>query len=394
MTKEALLARLGEGEMRDLLGGPTRTLLPLLLLLTSCAGTSMTEYPGARRALSEIQRGNYELCETGRTAINPNRGEQHLACYAMADNYRPGTPGWVRYMAVSCNQSYPLACNALAQVAMGADAPSGYLVGDWAPMPPPLREEALRGGLDACQRGPMLQPAGEAGTPQDTNGATCAFSAVVLRAMHPERRAEALAVLKRGCRHYASGTACALFEREGGQVDEASAERMRQGFEHDAERARVQHLEERRELNAIAEQGAADDRRRHEEQIRASQQPFGASAPPVAPGSGVPPMASARPEAAETCQPCGECDDYKRGCGSTQRDCYLAAACLCRCNLRQKCGGTPQALQACVTENEKHARSLQSRPVAAGEGRRPPPNEPDQPKRKPTRSDHNSQVAR
>lgn len=70
----------------------------------------------------------------------------------------------------------------------------------------------------------------------------------------------------------------------------------------------------------------------------------------------------ARPTAASECKDCtarcsGKIDECKQG---GQKACYLAAACLCQCNLDEGgCGSSKEALQKCVDDNQKAARELE-----------------------------------
>ncbi|MBI4459655.1 MAG: hypothetical protein HY648_06320 [Acidobacteria bacterium] len=53
----------------------------------------------------------------------------------------------------------------------------------------------------------------------------------------------------------------------------------------------------------------------------------------------------------------GETQDCKNG---SIKSCYLAAACLCQCNLDAGgCGSSKEALQQCVDGNQKAARDLE-----------------------------------
>ena len=63
--------------------------------------------------------------------------------------------------------------------------------------------------------------------------------------------------------------------------------------------------------------------------------------------------------------PCSECP---RECAShvnackdgSVKECYLAAACLCQCNLDAGgCGSDKEALRQCVEDNKKNARDLE-----------------------------------
>jgi hypothetical protein len=70
----------------------------------------------------------------------------------------------------------------------------------------------------------------------------------------------------------------------------------------------------------------------------------------------------ARPTVATDCKDCtercsGKIDDCKKG---GQKACYLAAACLCQCNLDEGgCGSSKDALKKCVEDNEKAAKELE-----------------------------------
>lgn len=61
------------------------------------------------------------------------------------------------------------------------------------------------------------------------------------------------------------------------------------------------------------------------------------------------------------CEKCGDTcqaktDECKNG---SVKACYLAAACLCQCNLDAGgCGSDKEALEKCVRDNEKNARDL------------------------------------
>jgi hypothetical protein len=62
--------------------------------------------------------------------------------------------------------------------------------------------------------------------------------------------------------------------------------------------------------------------------------------------------------------PCEKCTDNCKARTDECKDgsvkaCYLAAACLCQCNLDAGgCGSDKEALQKCVRDNEKNAREL------------------------------------
>lgn len=61
---------------------------------------------------------------------------------------------------------------------------------------------------------------------------------------------------------------------------------------------------------------------------------------------------------------CGDCTSecaptMKECAAGGQADCYLAAACLCQCNLNEGgCGSSKDALQQCVDDNKKKAADL------------------------------------
>jgi hypothetical protein len=73
------------------------------------------------------------------------------------------------------------------------------------------------------------------------------------------------------------------------------------------------------------------------------------------------PAAAATAAGAQSCSSCeGRCADQKRRCeDGSIKACYLAAACLCRCNLEAGgCGSSTSVLKECVEENERRAREI------------------------------------
>lgn len=56
----------------------------------------------------------------------------------------------------------------------------------------------------------------------------------------------------------------------------------------------------------------------------------------------------------------GKCSDVTKECkGGSVRSCYLAAACLCQCNLDAGgCGSDRDALKECVDKNQKNAHDM------------------------------------
>jgi hypothetical protein len=61
------------------------------------------------------------------------------------------------------------------------------------------------------------------------------------------------------------------------------------------------------------------------------------------------------------CSGCEQrCESRTRECkNGSVRSCYLAAACLCQCNLDAGgCGSSTSSLRECVQQNEKLAREL------------------------------------
>ena|ERR1041384_7486489 len=77
--------------------------------------------------------------------------------------------------------------------------------------------------------------------------------------------------------------------------------------------------------------------------------------------------ASATGAALAMAAPCSECpkecESHINACkDGSVKECYLAAACLCQCNLDAGgCGSDKEALRKCVTENKKNARDLDQR---------------------------------
>jgi hypothetical protein len=64
------------------------------------------------------------------------------------------------------------------------------------------------------------------------------------------------------------------------------------------------------------------------------------------------------------CSACAQqCSAKTEACeDGSIKSCYLAAACLCQCNLDAGgCGSSKQALRECVDENERLARELGDR---------------------------------
>jgi hypothetical protein len=63
--------------------------------------------------------------------------------------------------------------------------------------------------------------------------------------------------------------------------------------------------------------------------------------------------------------PCAECpkscETHVTSCkDGSVKECYLAAACLCQCNLDAGgCGSDKEALRQCVDDNKKNARDLE-----------------------------------
>lgn len=66
--------------------------------------------------------------------------------------------------------------------------------------------------------------------------------------------------------------------------------------------------------------------------------------------------------AAAPCAECpNQCQSHVNACkDGSVKECYLAAACLCQCNLDAGgCGSDKEALRQCVEDNNKNARALE-----------------------------------
>lgn len=97
------------------------------------------------------------------------------------------------------------------------------------------------------------------------------------------------------------------------------------------------------------------------------------ASPIAAPPGSAPGDASANEGACKGCD--ASCSADKAACAKgTQRSCYLAAACLCRCNLSAGgCGSDVDALRRCAGDNEANARKLESGAPAVAPSSPPPP---------------------
>ncbi len=255
-----------------------RLVLVTSIAIVACAKPPpMATYPGLDGTLTESQRGNYELCETGQTQHRPNAETQFYACNVFADNYRMGSAGWFRYKGLACQLDNQSACRDLVFVSANdlTDGTYGSFYGDRPT--PELRRSALQHGLHACEIGPSR----DAWASREVNGETCLFSALLLLHFDPAQQEQATALVTRGCEHYGAGSACGMQKKLVGRIDRERVAAVQQRNEADAEHRLDRETNavierQQREAEAEALDGAASDRfhARARETVRQGQQDF------------------------------------------------------------------------------------------------------------------------
>ena len=192
--------------------------LPLLqtaLLLAAGACASIVTYPGAKGSIDQSLYPVYSACEREQFLGDL---EPQDACFNFGwTSYRIGSPGWFRYMVKACDMSHGKACAAIPRAALGSIV-GGSEVGfndDPPPIDTSMQQRALAVGLNACQVCPSLGR----GTRPAHCGDACGYSARLLVALHPERKAEVASILHRGCEDWNSTVACGLLQEDGGEVN-------------------------------------------------------------------------------------------------------------------------------------------------------------------------------